>query len=195
MTAVPLPPAGASTPAAILRERARVLAARPDVEIGPAGAADLLEILEFTLAGERYAVESSFVHGIHPLQGMVPLPCAPDCVLGMLNVRGQVVPVLGLRSMMGLEGEGAFASVVLVHDADAVCGLPVEGHATVRLIARSSLQAGLPGIADMARRCISGIAEGGVTLLDIAGIFGHPRLVVAGDAGGITHIEPVEEKQ
>jgi len=191
----PLPLASALTPAEILRERARALAARSDAEPADAQAGELLEILEFTLAGERYAVESSRVRGIHPLQGMVPLPCAPDCVLGMLNVRGQVVPVLGLRSMMGLHGEGGITSVVLVHDADAECGLPVEGPATVRRIASASLQPGLPGLADTARRCISGITADGITLLDVAGIFSHPRLVVAEDAGGITNIEPMEEKR
>ena len=75
----------------ILRARARVLA-RPRKQ-APA-TETLLELLEFRLARERYAVEVRYVREVYPLKDLTPLPSTPPFVLGVVNVRGRILPVL-----------------------------------------------------------------------------------------------------
>jgi purine-binding chemotaxis protein CheW len=51
----------------------------------------------FTLDGQRYALELSAVQFVVHAVAITPLPLAPDCVAGIINVRGQIVPVFNPR--------------------------------------------------------------------------------------------------
>jgi len=57
-------------------------------------------LLTFNLGGERYALESSRVVEVIPMVPLRKLPHAPDCVAGLFNYRGAVVPVLELRQLV-----------------------------------------------------------------------------------------------
>ena len=51
----------------------------------------------FTLDGQRYALPLDAVDSAVRAVAVTPLPKAPDVVLGIINVRGQVLPVISLR--------------------------------------------------------------------------------------------------
>lgn len=55
------------------------------------------EVLLFTLASQRYAVPSADVRELVRAARLTPLPRAPDVVEGLLNLRGELLPVLDLR--------------------------------------------------------------------------------------------------
>lgn len=98
-----------------------------------ASLADGREFVAFVLAGERYGLYLSAVDRVVRAVDITPLPQAPDIVLGVINVQGQVIPVINLRRRFGLlEREIAVADqLVIAHTArrsvallaDAVSGL------------------------------------------------------------------------
>src|SRR4051794_33042700 len=55
------------------------------------------EVLLFTLEGQRYALPSADVRELVRAVRLTPLPRAPDVVEGLLNLRGELLPVLALR--------------------------------------------------------------------------------------------------
>jgi purine-binding chemotaxis protein CheW len=55
------------------------------------------EVLLFTLEGQRYALPSTDVRELVRAARLTPLPRAPDVVEGLLNLRGELLPVLDLR--------------------------------------------------------------------------------------------------
>jgi len=59
-------------------------------------------VLTFALAGERCAIAAEDVREV--LRAALParLPKAPDVVAGVLNVRGELVPLLDIRGRFGL---------------------------------------------------------------------------------------------
>jgi purine-binding chemotaxis protein CheW len=59
-------------------------------------------VLEFHLANLRCALPEASVVEVLPSASLVPLPDAPSSVMGLLNVRGTIVPVLDLRARFGL---------------------------------------------------------------------------------------------
>jgi purine-binding chemotaxis protein CheW len=61
-----------------------------------------LEALLFELCGQRFAVLLDEVEELTRACALQPLPKAPRPVLGVLNLRGQVVPVLDLRQRFEL---------------------------------------------------------------------------------------------
>jgi purine-binding chemotaxis protein CheW len=75
----------------ILKSRARKLAQPLEA---PQTNLELLHVLEFRLSRERYAIEQMHVREVHPLRELTPLPCTPEFLRGLVNVRGQILPVI-----------------------------------------------------------------------------------------------------
>src|ERR1041385_6556931 len=74
-------------------------------------------VLTFALRNERYAVNVMSVRKIIRPMDISPVPCAPAEVLGVINWRGKIVPVVDLRIKFGF---GA------VDPADRPCIVIVE---------------------------------------------------------------------
>lgn len=68
------------------------------------------EFLEFGLSGEHYAIESSFVSEAMTVQDLTPIPGTHGYLLGLMNVRGRIIPVVNLKKFFRLKEEGIEAS-------------------------------------------------------------------------------------
>jgi chemotaxis signal transduction protein len=87
----------------------------------------------FRLGGEGYALEVMRVQEVLDVQAMTEVPGSPKCLLGVINLRGHVVPVYDLRIPFGLKIEpkpGRVASVLIVEtepgNDSQVTGLVVD---------------------------------------------------------------------
>src|SRR5688572_14220407 len=96
----------------VLQERARRLGAKPT----PEQTAVTLDVIEFMLADERYAVESVFVREVCPLKDLTPLPGTPDFILGVVGIRGHILSIVDLRRFFDLPFKGLtdFNKVIVV---------------------------------------------------------------------------------
>jgi purine-binding chemotaxis protein CheW len=162
----------------ILRERALALA-RPRSN-GAVAADNRLELLEFRLASERYAVESRFVQEVHPLRDLTPLPGTPAFVPGVVNVRGQILPVYDLKKFFDLPEPGLtdLHRVLHVRGHDMELGLLADIIVSVRVIAADSLQASLPTLTGIRADYLKGITDDRVVVLDLDRILSDPKIVV-----------------
>lgn len=80
----------------ILQTRARQLAVKPRIE----SEARKIEIVVFSLGEERFGIEGLHIEEVFALQDITAVPCTPDFVIGITNVRGNVYSVLDLRSFL-----------------------------------------------------------------------------------------------
>jgi purine-binding chemotaxis protein CheW len=165
----------------ILRARAKALARPP--EHAPA-AETLLELLEFRLAQERYAVETRYVREVYPLKDLTPLPCTPPFLLGIVNVRGRILPVLDLKKFFDLPEEGLtdLHRIILVRGHDLELGLLADVAVGVRSIAVESLQPLLPTLTGIGADYLKGVTAEGLVVLDLARILADPRIIVHDEA-------------
>ena len=161
----------------ILRARARELARTPAPE--PASGA-LLEVLEFGLARERYAVETRCVAEVHPLKHLTPLPCTPAFVLGVVNLRGRILPVYDIRKLFDLPQQGLtdLHRIIVVHGGDLEIGLLAEAIEGVRSVPLESLQASLPTLTGIRADYLKGVTAEHLVVLDLDRILADPRIVV-----------------
>ena len=77
--------------------------------------------------GERYALPVDEVSEVGELGEVTPLPGSAPEVLGLRNLRGQVVPVVDLAAMLGVGGRAAPTRVVIAESGGRRAGLAVEG--------------------------------------------------------------------
>jgi chemotaxis signal transduction protein len=88
--------------AAVYRERAARLSEMPCFLA--AGASE--PVMIFRLGGERYSIGIEHLAEVVPLQGATPVPEAPNYVAGVINVRGEIRPLISLKALLGIETGG-----------------------------------------------------------------------------------------
>jgi purine-binding chemotaxis protein CheW len=167
----------------ILRARARALAI-PRRQSTLTGA--MLEVLEFRLASERYALETRHVQDVHPLRDLTPLPCTPTFVLGIVNVRGRILPVLDLKKFFDLPERGLtdLHRIILVQGNDLEFGLLADVIVGVRSVAADSLQPSLPTLTGIRAEYLKGIGEDRLVVLDVERILADPKIIVHQEVEG-----------
>lgn len=78
------------------------------------------EYLTFAIAGQDYGIDILSVREIRGWTRETPLPNAPASVRGIINLRGQVVPIFDLRIRLNAEAtEPTAIHVVIVVEAQA----------------------------------------------------------------------------
>ena len=161
----------------ILRARAQALARPPE---RAAVAAASLELLEFRLANECYALETRYVREVYPLKNLTPLPCTPPFVLGIVNVRGRILPVLDLKKFFELPEQGLtdLHRIILVQGHDLELGLLADVIAGVRTIPVDSLQPSLPTLTGIRAEYLKGVTAERLVVLDLDRILTDPKIIV-----------------
>jgi purine-binding chemotaxis protein CheW len=78
------------------------------------------------LGQEEYALPVESVLEVGELGPVTPVPGAPQGVIGVRNLRGQVMPVVDLARLMGLQELAERPRIVVVEDQDRRAGLVVD---------------------------------------------------------------------
>jgi purine-binding chemotaxis protein CheW len=161
----------------ILIERARALA-RSHEPAQPRGAT--LELLEFGLAKERYALETRHVTEVQPLRDLTPLPGTPHFLLGIVNVRGRIVPVIDLKKFFELPEQGLtdLHRVILVRGDDIELGVLADVTRGVIDVPLASLQPSLPTLTGIRAHYLMGLTAERVVVLDFDRILSDPAITV-----------------
>ncbi|MBU1862728.1 MAG: chemotaxis protein CheW [Candidatus Omnitrophica bacterium] len=78
---------------------------------------NILQLVCFKLADEEYAVDITQVQEVIRMQRITPVPQMPGFVLGVVNIRGTVVPVFDLRKQFHLteKEENPLTKIVVVN--------------------------------------------------------------------------------
>lgn len=86
------------------------------------------EVLSFQLGTETYGLEIREVAEILLPRPVTPLPRAPDFILGVVSLRGTVLPVMDLSKRLGLltATEGRGARIVVLRDQEERVGFWVD---------------------------------------------------------------------
>ena len=84
--------------------------------------------LTFDLGGENYGIEIRYVTEITGVQKITEVPDMPDFVKGVINLRGQVIPVMDMRLRFQMEPRDydERTCVVVVKLEDMCVGLIVD---------------------------------------------------------------------
>jgi len=72
-------------------------------DITEVNAGELVELLTFSLSNEEYAFRVSDVEEVLRVQEITMVPTMPDYVLGITSLRGKIIPVIDLKTRLGLQ--------------------------------------------------------------------------------------------
>jgi purine-binding chemotaxis protein CheW len=162
---------------AVLKARAKILARETKVK---EGAEQHLEVVEFLLAYEKYGIESSYVREIYPLKDLTPLPCTPAFVLGLINVRGQILSVIDIKKFFDLPDKGLtdLNKVIIVHTDKMELGLLADAILGISLIPLTEIQPSLPTLTGIRAEYLRGVTKERLVILDAKNLLLDKKIIV-----------------
>lgn len=157
----------------VLAERAKKYAAQAlggEVESGR-------ELLAFRCAGERFAVDCRYVIEVGSRE-LTRVPGAPPRLLGLANLRGELLPVFDLLRSLGREGEPSDGPHLIVLGAAAPeVGILAQSLDGVMRLHDRDLRA-LPNPSSLPESVALGVTADAMTVLDIKVLLDGPAFLL-----------------
>lgn len=161
----------------ILQTRARALGRAPE-PMETAG--ERIEVVEFLLAQERYAIESRYVRDVYPLEHLTPLPCTPAFVLGIVNLRGEIVSVIDIKKFFELPEKGLtdLNKVIVLESGAMRFGILADVIFGVHHISTNDIQPSLPTLTDIRADYLKGVTPQRTVVLDAEALLADQNIIV-----------------
>jgi purine-binding chemotaxis protein CheW len=120
------------------------------------------------------------VREVVSLKEPTPLPCTPPFVRGIVNIRGQIVPVINIKKFFDLPESGIVDvhMIIIVHSQGVELGIEADAVTGVRAIALGSIQPSLPTLTGIRAHYLKGITDEHVVILDAPRVLSDPKLIV-----------------
>lgn len=126
----------------------------------PAGEEDELQIVSFRVEDEEFGLDILRVQEIIRCQQITRVPHSSGFVDGVINLRGKIIPVIGLRKRFGMTPQpvGSQTRIVVLESRGTVLGFIVD---SVRELVRipASVVATPPRFGKLEREYVSGVAK------------------------------------
>lgn len=164
----------------ILRARARALAmGNVEPDVGPE-----IDVLEFLLGDDGYALEMQYVQEVHPLAELTPLPCTPSFVRGIVNLRGRILSVIDLDPLFGLQRKrlARMHELIVLHHGPMTFAVLADRILGVRRLPLRELQAGPSAPTGIPPDWIMGVTSGRYVVLHAKHLLTDKSIVIDQEA-------------
>ena len=161
----------------ILKTRAQVLARAPQ---SMAVDDTTIEVVEFNLAYERYAIESRWVREVCPLNNLTSLPCTPGFVLGIVNLRGEILSVIDIKKFFDLPEKGLtnLNQVIVLQSGAMTFGILADAIIDARRIKVADIQPPPPTFTGIRAHYLRGVTPQCTVILDAEKLLADEKIVV-----------------
>jgi len=165
----------------VLKARTQALAVEEKDETADKA---FIEVVVFGLASETYAIESSSISEVYPLNDFTPLPGTPSFVFGIINVRGQIISVIDLKKFFNLPeiGLGQLNKIIIIRNERMEFGILADIIHGTQLISTDTIQTSLPNIGGIGGEYLKGITAEHLIILDAKKILDDERMIVNQEA-------------
>jgi purine-binding chemotaxis protein CheW len=163
-----------------LRERARALAKSSAVETSEG-----MPLVVFSLANETYGIATDYVRDVQPLRQVTPVPCTPDFVVGVINIRGSIYSVIDIRSFFGVpQQEITSATKVIVVDTEELqVGILADDVSGAMSVPRDEINPPLAAQATIKEEYIEGVTNDMLIILNLEALMQDERIVIHEEVG------------
>lgn len=145
-----------------------------------------MQIVCFKIGDEEYGIEILKVQEIYKLPQITRLPKAAPHVLGVIDFRGKVMPIIDLKKKFGIEDGDSYDNgrAIVVDIKGKRVGLAIDSVSHVIKVDSGDIEPPPPIVKGISGRYIIGIAKvdnGFIIILDINQIFSSEELNIKTD--------------
>lgn len=132
-----------------------------------AGVQEQMQCVTFTLEDETYGINVMQVQEVLREIEVAPVPGAPHYVMGIINLRGNVVSVIDARIRFGLPARDSteLTRIIVIEVQQHIIGILVDSVAEVVDIERSEIETAPNVGTDETSKYIDGVVSRGENLL------------------------------
>jgi len=144
-----------------------------------------LEVLSFRLGKEEYGISILKVQEIRGYDGVTAIASAPAFLKGVINLRGQIVPIVDMRIRFGLGAAGydEFTVVIILNIGTRVIGIVVDAVSDVVTLTQEQVKPAPSMSASIDNDALLGLGTVGermLILLDIERLMASPDMGLIG---------------
>lgn len=161
----------------ILKYRAKVLAEEQEKkEVDES----TVEIIEFLLSYERYGIESSYIKEVYSMKDFTTVPCTPNFVKGITNLRGEIISIVDIKKFFDLPDKGLtdLNRVLIVKKNDMKMGILADRILGVKIVTNQNIKTDFTSISDKRSKYLKGITPDHLIILNIEKILIDPNFIV-----------------
>jgi purine-binding chemotaxis protein CheW len=160
---------------AILQERAQALARVEETTSG-----NSLQVVVFELADETYGIATDHVREVQPLRNVSPVPCTPEFVVGVINIRGAIYSVIDVRSFFGVPDRAIteLTKVILTSAAGLQVGILADDVLGEIGIPLAEIKPPLATRGGIKEEYVQGVTRDMLSILNLEAFLRDERIIV-----------------
>jgi purine-binding chemotaxis protein CheW len=141
-----------------------------------------LHLVTFELSGEEFGVDIMQVSEVIPVPRITRIPQAPECVKGLINLRGKILVVIDLNKRLGFSPKetDSLSRILIVEVKDTVVGMLVNSVKDVMRLPLSSIEPPPEMIkSKINAEYLTGVGKAGnrlLILLNLARVLGEEEI-------------------
>lgn len=122
---------------------------------------DFIQVIVFSVGQEEYGLEIEKVQEVIRLKSIKKLPRSPDFILGVMNLRGKIIPIVGLREKFNLEKieYNEFTRIIVVNQNNKFVGMVVDEVNRVVNVPAENVEGNPDMVTDKTRSLVRGVAK------------------------------------
>lgn len=127
------------------------------------------QCIVFELEGEMYGISITKTESIERMMQITRVPDSTDYVLGIINLRGDILPILNLRKKMGLKPKAydSDTRIIVIDAGNFRAGIVVDRVVEILSISEIGIQSAKEILTGRKSHLIDGIYKSGVNVIMI----------------------------
>lgn len=153
------------------------------------GTEEVRQFITFAVGSEAYGLELLRVREVIRVRDITWLPKAPEFVRGIINLRGDVIPIVDLRQRFGLRSveETGHTRVIVVEMEGRLTGLVVDSASQVARIPADQIDPPPPLLDGSSNAFITGVGKLESSLVVL---LNPDAILTAGEKAVLSEIDP-----
>lgn len=160
----------------ILSDRARILALPEEIPKKTTN----IDLLKFQLIYSEYAIDIRYIRESILTREITPVPGAPDHILGIIAVRGEVIPLVDLRVLLNIPDIGLtdLNQVIILTDDVITFGIPADQLTGIVSVPMDQIMRGERLLSPKKSKYVIGVYTGSIIIVDAGEILADPDLII-----------------
>ncbi|MBI9067835.1 MAG: chemotaxis protein CheW [Salinivirgaceae bacterium] len=141
---------------------------------------EIIEGVEFKLASESYVIDSAFIVEIISFKNSTPLPCTPEFLLGIINVRGKIISLIDIKRFLNLPQSEItnLCKVIIVNHNGIELGILADEVNGSRQIFHKQLLSKMATVSNIQSDFIKGITKDRIIVLDMKAFLENEKIII-----------------